>query len=612
MCAQTSFINSPRTAPLTVKNVGFILEKLGHGCEPLQFLRELTQNAIEAISAAKVPGEIIWDVDWNWYELNGAYKLSVSDTGVGMTGAEMVDFINKLSSSVHEQSLDGNFGIGAKIAAAPRNKYGVKYLSWKNGSGAMIHFWRDPSSGIYGLKQFERQDQTFREYIEVEDDIKPEGINRHGTMVILLGNKEDENTMQAPAGSPAPSRWIAKYLNSRYFQFPDIVTVKAREGWEYPRSDGDRNKLRTVTGQSKYLAQRSTARGHVPLENAIAHWWILENTDALAQESNYYASLGHVAALYKNELYEMSSGRSATAQLQQFGVIFGSRRVVIYIEPQPPPGVLLAPDASRTKLLLDSEPLPWAEWFAQFREQMPREIEELVRESAPGGQNIDQAKSIRDRLKPLLELFKLSRYRLSARGPLFVDEGARTRGGRANSERNTDSPTETKGKPGGKGGSDSDIYVLFEKRAGARGEKVEADIFPKVQWISLSDGSRNAGDLEDRAARYIRDQNLLLMNVDFRGFNDIVQWWCKELKSHHDTVGIKQIVQDIVQVWFQQALVETVIRVQALEGSPEWNAQQIQQALSEEALTASCMQLYHIHVAVKRELGAKLGKLSAA
>jgi hypothetical protein len=47
-------------------------------------------------------------------------------------------------------------------------------------------------------------------------------------------------------------------------------------------------------------------------------------------------------------------------------------------------------------------------------------------------------------------------------------------------------------------------------------------------------------------------------------------------------------------------------------GSKEWSQQQIQAALSQEALTAAVMQRYHVNNSIKRELGAKLGKLQAA
>ncbi len=40
---------SNETLALTVSNTGFLLDRLGQDCAPLQFVRELTQNAIEAI-----------------------------------------------------------------------------------------------------------------------------------------------------------------------------------------------------------------------------------------------------------------------------------------------------------------------------------------------------------------------------------------------------------------------------------------------------------------------------------------------------------------------------------------------------------------------------------
>ena len=119
-------MSSTGTLDMTVDNIGFMLDQLGEDCAPLQFLRELTQNAIEALlKTPEAKGEIVWDVDWTRHTLTNVYKLAVIDTGVGMTGPEMVHYINQLSSSMHEQSMTGNFGVGAKIAAATRNRAGT-------------------------------------------------------------------------------------------------------------------------------------------------------------------------------------------------------------------------------------------------------------------------------------------------------------------------------------------------------------------------------------------------------------------------------------------------------------------------------------------------------
>ena len=200
-----------RPLPMTVDKVGFLLDRLGQDCSPLQYLRELTQNAIEAIQRTGEPGHITWDVDWTLYDCGGPMKLCVIDTGDGMTGEEMIRFINQLSSSGSQQSITGNYGVGAKIAAATRNAAGVAYQSWKNGDGFMVHLEKNPATGEYGLRQWELADGTFSHFLPLEDFCRPVEIKLHGTKVILFGQRSTDITISAPPDAASPSRWISKY-----------------------------------------------------------------------------------------------------------------------------------------------------------------------------------------------------------------------------------------------------------------------------------------------------------------------------------------------------------------------------------------------------------------
>jgi len=597
-----------KTLAMTVANTGFMVDRLGQDCAPLQFLRELTQNAIEAVSrTAGGTGDVVWDVDWDTYALTGEYKLCIVDTGCGMGGEEMVRYINQLSSSIHTQSHDGNFGVGAKIAAATRNHEGLVYLSWKDSTGSMIHLWRDPDTGAYGLRQVKRPNGAFGHWAHVEDAVKPREdivIDQHGTKVVLLGNEPGQNTMSAPAGAPSPSRWIGRYLNTRYFRFPDGVTVKAREGWENPRADRDRNLLRTITGQQQYLEAHQQDSGSVALSGATAHWWILKDEKALTQNSGFAASAGHVAALHHDELYELLIGRAAVARLQMFGVIFGYQRVVIYVEPQSSEGGRLGSNTARTHLLVNNEPLPWADWAAEFRslDRFPGEIKRLMEEITSGTTSSDHQRAIRERLNSIRELFRFSRYRHTPQGNKLVD--GETPGGTprtAGGER-----TGKGGSAGGSGGRAGNIYALFLSDDGQPGEALSSDVQPEVTWVSVEDGTRTSGFLEDRAAKLLPEQNLLQINGDFRGFTDMVNRWC-DMYSH--VPGARRDVVDACREWFEQALVETVLGVQSLKDSPQWTVEDYANCLSEEALTAAVMPRYHIDVAVKRTLGAKLGTL---
>ena len=592
----------------SVANTGFLLDRLGEDCHPLQFLRELTQNAIEAIG--RTPGKtgrIFWDVDWNTFDLSDTYKLRVFDDGDGMTGPEMVKYINQLSSSTSQQSLAGNYGVGAKVAAATRNHEGLIYLSWKDGQGVMVHLWRNPATGEYGLRQLARPDGTFGHWAEIEDDVKPELIGDHGTVVVLMGNTQDADTLTPPEGTPSPSRWIAKYLNSRYYVLPSGVEVRAREGWMNPREDQDRNLLRRLTGQKEYLDDHAEASGTVEIPGAWSHWWILRDEKALGSNSGFIESSGHIGVLFRDELHEVANGRGAMSSLQEFGILLGHRRVVIYLEPDPSQFRQVTTNTARTHVLIDNEPAPWAQWAADFRERMPEEIDALIAEVAARAESSDHSQAIRDRLKQILDMYRVSRYRPTPTGPVEVDSESIIRGGLPRKGQNQ--KTGGAARPGKRGGTAGGVYSVFLKKGGERAEEVVPDPFPAVQWISVRDETREPGDLEDRAARYLIDQNQLLINADFRVFEDMIHRWFKQLK---DRKAPKEIVAEAVRGWFEQTLVETVLGVQALRNAQEWSVDDVARALSEEALTAAVMPRYHVNVAIKRELGSKLGKIEAA
>ncbi len=602
------------TLALTVHNTGFLLDRLGADCHHLQFLRELTQNSIEAIlRTPKKTGEVLWDVDWTPYEAGEmtAFKLCVTDNGCGMDGTEMVRYINQLSSSGAVQSVDGNYGVGAKIAAATRNHAGLIYLSWKNGQGSMIHLWRDPKSGQYGLRQIQRPDGTFGHFAQVDDAIKPALIDQHGTRIVLYGMTEDADTMKSPPDSPSPSRWIAKYLNTRYFRFPDGIEVRAREGWEHPRSNKDLNTLRHLQGQAHYLKTHQQATGQVQLTDALAHWWILKDEPALGSNSGYIESSGHVAALFRDELYEMATGRSGHAKLQQFGVIFGQRQIVVYIEPVANSKRRITTNTARTQLMLNAEALPWADWAAEFRGNIPDDIHALMDEIASKTSGTDHSKSIKDRLKALMDLYKVSRYKPSPNGVLRIDDPQQSAGGQTPSGGGAGGGGGGGGRGrGSKSGPVGGVYSAFLKNDGTPGVQVRPDLFPEVKWVEVTNGSREQGDIEDKAARYLPEQHLLLINADFRVFADMIQHWAERYaKEHGETAGLRDVVRDSVHDWYEQALVETVIGVQALKGSREWSMKQIECALSEEALTSVVMQRYHPYNSVKRELGTKIAPL---
>ncbi len=212
----------------------------------------------------------------------------------------------------------------------------------------------------------------------------------------------------------------------------------------------------------------------------------------------------------------------------------------------------------------------------------------------------------------MMDLYRISRYRRTPDGKLQIAPPSPNAGGTgANVEPRpavaSDSTHKGEAPPEGAGNL-GNLYAASLKKKGEPGEVAQPDPFPRVKWITVDDGTREPGDMEDRAARFIEDQNLLLVNGDFRVFRDMVKHWLDAYKDRK-VPGIEKIVRDFVHGWYEQALVETIIGLRALTGSLEWSVGDLDAAWSEAALSAVVMQRSHPFNAIKRDLAVKVASL---
>lgn len=605
---------------IEVENNTYLIEKIASECAPLQYVRELTVNSIQAIQArisevdAGLEGNIIWDVDWHVLEANGVYKLQISDNGTGMTGPQMDQFIRKLSSSGRVQSMTENFGLGAKITAGVLNPHGLYYKSWVDGRGTLAIFHKDLTVGKYGLKHLLLSDGSYGRYAPLTDDAKCEPIDSCGTAVTLFGTSADDRTMKP---EDLPSKWLIFYLNTRFFDIPDNISLKVRdfnnadsENW--PRSSQEAksismgqthgSQLRGIKGMKRHLAEaKGVVAGTVELRTANIHWFILPEEHI--QQADIWDCRAHSGALYQGEIYEIRRARQAYGRIRDFGMIFGYDRMIIYAEPKQSE-INVSPNTARSFLVVDGEPLPWDQWAAEFRQKMPQEIKDIMDGivSASGGR--DHKDSIKRRLKDIRALLKVRRYRRDPKGHLSV--GGTTPGGQ---HRPGGSPQTGSGAGGGAGGGrGADPYGAFIQAGGDNAVEIAArNNDPEVQWVSVSNGLRVSDDeLEDRAAMYIEIENKILANEDFRVFLDFID----EVGSRYPGAPGNE-VKDLVQEWFEQQLIEAVLGIQTLKGSPVWDPDQLEIALSPEALTTAVMPRYNTMRQITRSLGARFGASAA-
>src|ERR1700756_3892569 len=107
------------TRAMQVANIAFLLDRLAADTPPNQQIRELTENALEAVERRQKSGDasdgiIRWDVDWDNLKRTGEYKLSITDNGDGMTSQQMLDYLNALAvqGANQTQHISQNFGVG--------------------------------------------------------------------------------------------------------------------------------------------------------------------------------------------------------------------------------------------------------------------------------------------------------------------------------------------------------------------------------------------------------------------------------------------------------------------------------------------------------------------
>lgn len=593
------------TSLMTVGNNGPLLDRMGADCDDLQFVRELTQNSIDAIQKAfrhgvlkpGDVGQIIWDVDWMASDAGEPRLLCVTDNGIGMTGPELVANINQLCPRSGVQSLTGNFGIGARISAATRNQAGVLYLSWHNGEGSMAELWRDPEKDGYGLKD-QRVGGLLREYAPVADSVKPDTISTHGTRVVLRGKYAGVETALPPPGIDN-ERWLLQSLNNRYFRLPENIVIRVNETLG---AKPKRSALRPVRPMSLYLSDNSDASGVVAIPGAKVHWWVLKEKTKVTKDgrtvqdmwayNHVQASSGHVAALYQNELYELRKGRQGQQMVQGFGLLYGHARAVIYVEPE-----RAISNAARTALLLPEEidrGLPWSEYQAAFRERMPEQLKALDDAAAHKMCEKGDSDVIEKRIKTIISLFQVTRFEPAEDGDPIADDSpsgpcgkpAEGPGPSGQGPRRKPRP-----KPGG------DFYRNNIKNDGVPARPFSPENIPKVVWVT------GQPLLKDKAAAWHPERWEIHANADFRVLTDVVRFCVREwsLPANAEVECRKEI-----RSWFEQTLIESVMGIESLrDTSDEWGAKACEAALSTEALTAAVMARYNMIGAAKQRLAGK-------
>ena len=581
-------------------------EKQAVQAGPMQGARELTVNAVEAHAT-----EVAWDYDWELMARDGLAKLCIVDNGIGMTAAEMAHYIGNVGASGKQLARTGNLGAGAKIACALANPLGVQYRSWKTlQSGVEGQFGH--YDGQWGMRTtVDTAGHAHATWRTAEDRV-PEVIAAagHGTLITLWGETRDQDTFQAPASvTENRARWLVRYLNQRFFTAPAEVKIRVRDGAQRNRDGIPNGALTDVVGHRVHLQRRAIAQGSLrlrrrdgALSNARIHWWILDDdVKGRRLESTEWVSSGHVAGLWQGELYTLEEPtRGGYTTLQNFGIRHGYERVALIVEPLG----RVESDTARSRLMVDELELPWSRWQDEFARQMPEEIRELMRALARAGTRVDLRESVAQRIRQAPPgFFELPRYRrprtiraatpghrqsgapvvVTSHGVQEVDQEEAARRAQRNRERD------------GKRGARKELPVDHE---------AVLETLPAFDWVSVRDGTRSIGELEDLALRYDERNHRLQINRDFRGFRTLFDHF---LGAYDHVPGAGELIEQTVREEIAYVAFETVQWAVALSHSSARSHDSRRHMLSPESLTVGLTPRLIVHAKLFKLFQQRLG-----
>lgn len=526
-----------------------------------QEIRELTMNGIESIVARGGKGSVRWQVDRDTWP---SPKLQVIDDGAGFDPVDFETILQTMYVVSKNIGRWGNFGIGGRIAGLKASPAGVVYDSWRHGEGyRMVLEWPD-RTGPARPRQFHGGG-----YVRSLSEPHPWGAES-GTRVTLMGETDDTDSSLTPSGlaggavGETSTPWPLLYIDRRFCEWPSDVTIQV----EARRSEGERTG-RLAHGLYENLDQVSSDRGILAFAGFSVRWWVLPPSHDRPRVARYTPS--HIGVAWSGELYNSAfSGGHKTQRLDHFGIVLGTSRVAIHVEPA---REHYSPDAQRAHLLpVDGDELPWGEWGAAFRSQLPNQIRELEEElhvQSSAGFNADQYKDLLQKLG----LLDLRRF-YGPSGDVYADVPS------------IDDTITNGGPPGGVhstrkkvADAEEDSPSIFDKGTTPRTPR-EAKSAPRYHWQSDIDA-------DGEIARFAPINNELVCDRD----HPLLARLAAAIGIATGASG--RLPYMAAQHAMSRRLVEHVMCVEALKDMG-WDSKQVQDEWSSRSLTAAVVTQYEM------------------
>jgi hypothetical protein len=393
---------------LRVDDEAFLVASLIERCPKVMMLRELVQNAIDAAVLAPA-GE--GRVELFAIEGDGTRKLAIRNTGPGMDANDLFRMGDLAASLGKVHALDGNFGMGAKVASLTSNRLGLRYRSCR---GFRVHeMTLGERGGVYGrIRRADPLTGRLMDVLDVTGTALTQGLplDRDWTEVVLLGNHAAQDTVSDPFdGDPMPGTdWIATGLYYRFLRIPGGVELMLHPGLH--RQPGAR-PFRSLGERFACFARHEAV---MVSEGVVLHYLYdapdAERAGRNATEAGALQDADSLAALaYRNELYDVRQGWMWSQTSPRFGLSFGVQHISVIVEL--PDNAAVVPDGYRQFLRYGAngqrqvEVTDFARLVAAHR---PAWLLDLLRKLEPGS---TATASVGEELQVLLHGLKVRRAR---------------------------------------------------------------------------------------------------------------------------------------------------------------------------------------------------------
>lgn len=566
-----------QVTPIKIADIDFTVSRQIEQCPKTMMLRELAMNAIEAAAKAPAGRRIVEIKGKTISECGDTRKLTIWNTGPGMSSTELDHICDLAASLGKDMALEGNFGMGAKVASLPSNTLGMRYRSCRNGVVSQVVLGK--REGIYGKVWIPIED-SFEEVVDVTEQVAQEleyRLDEDWTEVVLYGNRPDQDTVADPYDDdPKQDRqWITTYLYHRFYSLPEGVELNLHEG-THPR-DGRR--------QFKPIPERADAFGRVEAVDFGDGIRIHYLYDPAYQDGGHNksisgsltSSVSTTAIVFRDEMYDVRKGRKWAADAPAFGIPFGARHISVHVELPDNFPVRHEPYRRFVQLTGGDQRQVVVEDFAElvFRNR-PEWLIEIINSLAPksSASTDDLRKELQDLLNQLR--VKTKSPREAPEGLHLVDDGG-ARGARpdhkdgsgGDSDRTPISPTDLIFNPGG--AKRADISKNFEQA-------------PEI--IPLRDPEQvEEKGITGKAARYVRETNQLFVNLTYSAVGAAQE----DLSLRYATYEEPEIVRELARQWAERLVMGrvgyAVVYAQAKQLIREWTSDDVKKALEPESLS---------------------------